>query len=436
MRPRTRSAIWERDTPKERARPGPDLGQALGDHWGLGRSFEAVDLGGSSSLNLLVGDTGGRYVVRVHRPHVTPERLSAIHQARHVLLAGGVPCSPPVPTLQGAPWVSLQDRLVEVEAYVDHDAVMDSWERLRVGMSLLAQTHNLLGQVEVGEAGRRPGFANHLEPADVAVSVRRGTRRIRAWGRPRPSGAWLRWPRSSPSWSPRSRPDWYRGGPANWSTATSGTTTCCSAMGVRCCWPTSTSWGSGPASTTWRSRYGAPAPTSAPSAVRPRSVLGCGAWSPATTPAWRCHWLASSGPRCRWRWPANPCHRSRVGGPLGRRGRGTTPCRQCGTRAGGGAADHHRAWPLAGRLRVNQKSGVPHAGGESAALRGRPARAALERFYRWPAGVGVTELSRLARTVRAARPCRRGPRVRAGGPHRTWAGRPSGAALQLENHVL
>jgi hypothetical protein len=30
-----------------------------------------------------------------------------------------------------------------------------------------------------------------------------------------------------------------------------------------------------------------------------------------------------------------------------------------------------------------------------------PARAALERFYRWADGVGVAELSRLARTVRA-----------------------------------
>jgi Ser/Thr protein kinase RdoA (MazF antagonist) len=164
-----------------RARPGPGLLQALRDHWGLGRSFEAVDLGGSSSLNLLVGDTDGRYVVRVHRPHVTPERLGAIHRARQVLLAGGVPCAPLVPTLQGEPWISLQGRLVEVEAYVDHDAVMDSWERLEVGMALLAQTHNLLRQVEVGEAGRRPRFANHLEPADVAASVRRGTQRIRAW---------------------------------------------------------------------------------------------------------------------------------------------------------------------------------------------------------------------------------------------------------------
>jgi Ser/Thr protein kinase RdoA (MazF antagonist) len=77
-------------------------------------------------------------VVRVHRPHVTRQRLGAIHRARTVLLAGGVPCASPVPTARGAPWVVLQ--------------------------------------------GRRPRFANHLEPADVVASVRRGTAQIRGWG--------------------------------------------------------------------------------------------------------------------------------------------------------------------------------------------------------------------------------------------------------------
>jgi Ser/Thr protein kinase RdoA (MazF antagonist) len=165
-----------------RARPEPGLRLALQDHWGLDGFDEAVDLGGSSSLNLLVGDADRSYVVRVHRPYVTPERLGSIHQARRALLAGGVPCAPPVATLKGAPWVRLEDRLVEVEAYVDHDAVMDSWQRLEAGMALLAQTHNLLRHLEVGgEEGRRPRFANHLASADVASSVHQGAERIRSW---------------------------------------------------------------------------------------------------------------------------------------------------------------------------------------------------------------------------------------------------------------
>jgi Ser/Thr protein kinase RdoA (MazF antagonist) len=144
-------------------------------------SAETVDLGGSSSLNLLVGEADRRYVARVHRPHVTPERLGAIHQARRALLAGGVPCAPPVPTLRGAARMEFEGRLVEVEAYVDHDEVMDCWPRLEAGMALLASTHNLLRPLEVGEEGRRPRFANHLASADVAASVRQGTERIRGW---------------------------------------------------------------------------------------------------------------------------------------------------------------------------------------------------------------------------------------------------------------
>jgi Ser/Thr protein kinase RdoA (MazF antagonist) len=170
-----------------RARPGPGLRRTLRDHWGLDWSAEAVDLGGSSSLNLLVGEADLRFVVRVHRPHVTPGRLGAIHQARRALLAGGVPCAPPVPTRHGAPWVGLEGRLVEVEAYVDHDAVMDSWGRLEAGMALLARTHNLLRDLAVGEEGRRPRFANHLASADVASCVRRGVERIRGWKQPTPA---------------------------------------------------------------------------------------------------------------------------------------------------------------------------------------------------------------------------------------------------------
>ena len=164
-----------------RARPGPGLRRELHDHWGLAWDAEAVDLGGSSSLNLLVGDAARRYVVRVHRPHVTPERLGAIHQARRALLAGGVLCAPPVPTRHGQAWVTFAGRLVEAEGYVDHDAVMDSWPRLEIGMALLAQTHNLLRHVQVGQEGRRPRFANHLASADVAAAVRRGIERIRGW---------------------------------------------------------------------------------------------------------------------------------------------------------------------------------------------------------------------------------------------------------------
>src|SRR4029450_11881006 len=148
---------------------------ALQEHWGLGRSAGAVDLGGSSSLNLLGDAAGGRDAARGQPPHPTPERPAPTPLARTTLRAGGVPCAPPVPTLDGAPWISLQGRLVEVEPYVDHDAKLDTWERLATGMPVLARAHTLLGRLQAGEAGRRPRFANHLEPAEVSSAVRRGT---------------------------------------------------------------------------------------------------------------------------------------------------------------------------------------------------------------------------------------------------------------------
>jgi homoserine kinase type II len=165
-----------------RARPGPGLVRAVGDRYGLALAAGGIDLGGSSSLNLLANDGDRRYVIRVHRRHVTPERLGAIHQVRGALAAGGVPTATPVPTLRGAPWASLGGRLLEVEAWIDHDAAMDSWARLDAAIGLLARAHDLMRSVEAGEAGRHPRFANHLEPADVLAWVRKGTARIRGWG--------------------------------------------------------------------------------------------------------------------------------------------------------------------------------------------------------------------------------------------------------------
>ena len=64
---------------------------------------------------------------------------------------------------------------------MDHDAIMDSWQRLGVGMALLARVHNRLRGLEVGEEGRRPRFANQLVSTDLAASVRGGVERIRGW---------------------------------------------------------------------------------------------------------------------------------------------------------------------------------------------------------------------------------------------------------------
>jgi Ser/Thr protein kinase RdoA (MazF antagonist) len=164
-----------------RATLSPELLEAVRDYYGLGRMDGVVDLGGSSSLNLLVRDGGRRYVVRVYRPYVTEARLGDVQLTRRELAAGGVPCSEALPTRDGQPWIALDGRLVEVERYVDHDAAMDSWERLETALPTLGHIHTILQDVETGPDGKSPVFANHIEPQDVLDRTHQGTRRIRGW---------------------------------------------------------------------------------------------------------------------------------------------------------------------------------------------------------------------------------------------------------------
>jgi Ser/Thr protein kinase RdoA (MazF antagonist) len=160
-----------------RANPSPELFEAILQHYGIDAGNHAVDLGGSSSLNLLVG----RHIVRVYRPYVTEARLGSIHHVRHELNLQGIPCPNMIPTKDGQSWMVFDDRLVEVEPYVQHDGKMDSWERLKIALPLLGRLHSVLRHVTVSNDARKPLFANHVEPLDVISKTRQGTQRIRSW---------------------------------------------------------------------------------------------------------------------------------------------------------------------------------------------------------------------------------------------------------------
>lgn len=168
-----------------RATPTVAILAALREHYGLAAD-QVWDLGGSSSLNLLVAAGPARYVARIYRPYVTTARLAAIHHVRRELGRGGVPCAQMVPTRDGEAWVSIGDRLLEVERFVDHDAKMDSWDRLERGLPLLGRLHSLLRGVAVSAGGRTPPFANYLAPDQAQAATARGTARIRSW-KPSPS---------------------------------------------------------------------------------------------------------------------------------------------------------------------------------------------------------------------------------------------------------
>ncbi len=86
----------------QRPRQSGDLFRVLAACYSIRPSHEARDLGGSSTLNLLVKDDGKRCVVRVYGPWLTTGRLAAMQDTRRFLAAEGIPCALPVPTRNGS----------------------------------------------------------------------------------------------------------------------------------------------------------------------------------------------------------------------------------------------------------------------------------------------------------------------------------------------
>jgi hypothetical protein len=94
-----------------RATLSPELLEMVRDRYGLGSMNGVVDLGGSSSLNLLIQDRNLRYVVRVYRPYVTEARLRDLQFVRRELAAAGVPlCERPPPIWRARQRKSLCER--------------------------------------------------------------------------------------------------------------------------------------------------------------------------------------------------------------------------------------------------------------------------------------------------------------------------------------
>lgn len=171
--------------PVDLTEPRPALSaaimQILSSRFGMHPSAPPKDLGGWFSLNVLIETPPGRYVVRVHGTQTEPARLEAVQTARSHLAAGGVPGPRPVLTIDGAPFVAMGGHLVEVEHYVEHDADMDTWHRLELGLPYLGRTHTLFRSLPVGAAGRHAPLANHIEPDLALAGTLRGVERIRAW---------------------------------------------------------------------------------------------------------------------------------------------------------------------------------------------------------------------------------------------------------------
>jgi Ser/Thr protein kinase RdoA (MazF antagonist) len=173
-----------------RAISSVDLEQFLRAHWGVWPAAAVPDLGGSSTLNLLVTDNRSLRVARVYRPFVTGQRVAALQAVRCHLASHGVPCAEPIPALGGRRWDTFQGRAVEVEPYVAAPAAMHTLARVRTGLAVLGRIHALLQAFSSSPAAAAPRFANYVAATGLVQAVAAGTRRIRAW-RPTPPEARL-----------------------------------------------------------------------------------------------------------------------------------------------------------------------------------------------------------------------------------------------------
>jgi len=166
----------------QRPQPSNAVFRVLADRYGIRHIGETRDLGGSSTLNLLVQGGQRRYVVRVYRPWMTPGRLAAMQGARRHLAQAGIPCEKPIRSLDGATWAAMGDRLIEVEPYIAANGNMDTWERLAAGLPLLGRIHSCLRTLQTTAEGRHAPAANSIAPEDLVPGVRQGTHRLRGWG--------------------------------------------------------------------------------------------------------------------------------------------------------------------------------------------------------------------------------------------------------------
>ena len=165
--------------------PRPTVSSELIDYiqnsYGMKFISEPIHLGGSRNLNLRLVTKERKLVVRIYRSWITPQRLKAIQSARLALGVGGIPVPPLMKTLSGEFWTSHNDCLIEIEDYIEHDANMDTWERIKTGLPFLGRTHTILKAVKLDDQYKQPMIANYISSEEVLDVTTRGIDRIHSW---------------------------------------------------------------------------------------------------------------------------------------------------------------------------------------------------------------------------------------------------------------
>ncbi len=136
----------------------------------LGPVQETRDLGGTYNLNVQVESAAGAFVLRVHRPWVTAERLAQVQAVREGL-AADFPVPEPRRTPDGAGFVSWADRLVECAPFVPHGGTADRWDRYTTAFALLGRLHAALAAAVDPVTLVPPRVSNYATPEQLAVWV-------------------------------------------------------------------------------------------------------------------------------------------------------------------------------------------------------------------------------------------------------------------------
>ena len=127
-----------------RAEWSASLIAAVVDQWRLDTVAHVRDIGGTYNLNLHVQTARGAYVVRVHRPWITTERLALIHAIKRALADRHLPVALPLQTANGTPMSEYDGRLVEMEPFVAHNGPANTWSRCEIGLAMLGRLHRAL----------------------------------------------------------------------------------------------------------------------------------------------------------------------------------------------------------------------------------------------------------------------------------------------------
>jgi len=150
------------DSPSDPDRPTLEtpavrrLVQALSPAW------QATDLGGAMSLNVLLDAEG--LVLRVHQPFVSRRRLLALQRLRQRLAEAGLLVAEPV-AWQGAPLLRCGKRWAELERHVPHQRLPPTWETYRWLFTAMGTLHRALRSADVSVP--RPLVATYAPPRSL-----------------------------------------------------------------------------------------------------------------------------------------------------------------------------------------------------------------------------------------------------------------------------